>query len=143
MVEMTSAMESSAWSVLSQAWMWRWFCILGVGALPTVARFLAPGRLTPGAFFEVKRVCATMALLLTLFSGKLLVDTYRLESQDSSVLAHASCQVSRPPMSAVLPLQCADGEYYWVPLSLAMPSAPTVKLTYLSFSRLVIRIEAS
>lgn len=135
---------ASAWSVLQWAWVGRWCLILGIGAAPVVLARVLRQPADSARWLEARRWCALFALLLTLWSGRLLIDTYRLESASPDALATAQCVLEQAPAHRFERLACANGERFWLEVQSEVPlqRGTHLSLTYLPATRSVVRITA-
>ncbi len=99
---MSSELEALSWGVLTQAWAWRWASIFLLGSGPTVLERLtkASGQ-SWGVPPLARQAGALCAVLLCLWSWPLVVDTYRVESQDSHALERLDCTVTEHGDQAV------------------------------------------
>lgn len=92
---MPSELEALTWGVLTQAWAWRWASIFLLGSGPAALEFLARASGQPWRVpLLVRQAGALCAVLLCLWSWPLVVDTYRVESQDDQALERLDCEVA-------------------------------------------------
>lgn len=134
---------ASAWSQLQQAWAWRWFFILAIGAMPQLWCWLMQRDIDARPWCDLRRICALVSLLLTLWSLRLLVDTWQLDAEDPQALSDVACTVSSVPSWRFAPLVCADAKGYWldVPAEAEVAPGAHLRLTVLPVTGMVARVQ--
>jgi len=133
---------ASAWTLLQSAWAWRWFFIVSIGASAQLWCRLTKRNIRARPWAEVHRVCSLSALLLTLWSIGLFVDTWQLDAQDPQALVESRCEVATVPAHRFERLACSSGEHYWLDTPAEAPLSPgqEVTITRLPVTGLVVRI---
>ena len=88
------------------------------------------------------RGCSLGALLLTLWSIGLFVDTWQLDAQDPQALVESHCVVASVPSHRFERLACASGERYWLdtPAEAPLVRGAEVIVTTLPVTGTVVRI---
>lgn len=134
---------ASAWTLLQSEWAWRWFFIVSIGASAQLWCWLTKRNIRAKPWAEVHRVCSLAALLLTLWSIGLFIDTWQLDAKDPEALSVAQCVVASVPTHRFERLACTGGERHWLDTEPEVPlvQGQKVIITTLPVTGLVVRIQ--
>ena len=133
---------ASAWTQLQSAWVWRWFFIVSIGAIVQLWCWATKRNIRLQPWAELHRYCSLGALVLTLWSIGLFVDTWQLDAQDPRALSETVCKVTHVPTNRFERLACSDGAKHWLDTAPEKPVAPgqDVVVTTLPVTGLVVRV---
>lgn len=133
---------TSAWSVLQSAWVWRWFFIVVIGASPLMWCKLTGRDIQAHPWSSAHRVFSLIALLLTLWSIRLFIDTWQLDAQDPNALVESTCVVAMVPEHRFDRMVCEDGKRYWIEVEpeTSLEVGKQLRLTRLPVTDTVVRL---